>query len=153
LTASPGAWQTVERTHGGHANDLFYASVRDLSIVVGADNAGAVALYWPVAQQTAVRNVNIDLSASGAIGLDMAGEGFALRAPAACGREHQPAEAAGQPGEQQGRGGVGIHRARGSHGPARRWRAAARVRGARMPAAGADPVQCGAMRVLRRGYP
>ena len=77
LTAAPGAWQTVERTHGGHANDLFYASVRDLSIVVGADNAGAVALYWPVAQQTAVRNVNIDLSASGAIGLDMAGEGFA----------------------------------------------------------------------------
>ena len=76
-TPAPGSWQVVERTRGGHANDLFYASVRDLSIVVSADNAGAVALYWPVAQQTAVRNVKIDLSASGAIGLDMEGEGYA----------------------------------------------------------------------------
>jgi hypothetical protein len=76
-TPAPGAWQYVERTIGGHANDLFYASVRDLSIVVSAGNAGAVALYWPVAQQTAVRNVAIDLTASGAIGLDMAGTGFA----------------------------------------------------------------------------
>lgn len=77
LSAAPGAWQIVERTRGGHANDLFYASVRDLSIVVGAGNPGAVALYWPVAQQTAVRSVLIDLTASGAIGLDMAGVGFA----------------------------------------------------------------------------
>ena len=76
VSAEHGAWWDVQSTSGGHANDLFYASVRDISIVTGANNSGAVGLYWPVAQQTAVRNVRIDLSASGAIGLDMAGVGY-----------------------------------------------------------------------------
>jgi glucan 1,3-beta-glucosidase len=71
----PKFW-IVDRERGGHANDLFYTSIRDIKIVVSQGNDGAVGIYWPVAQQTSVRNVNIDLTESGAIGFDMAGDGY-----------------------------------------------------------------------------
>ncbi len=43
-------------------------------IQVGEGNAGASALLWNVAQQTSIRNVSIDLSRSGLIGLDVSGD-------------------------------------------------------------------------------
>ena len=76
-TATDEAWWRTDRGIGGHANDLFYASVRDIVIRVREGNDGAVALYWPVAQQTAIRNVDIVLI-SGAIGLDFAGLDYAV---------------------------------------------------------------------------
>ena len=78
-TAADGAWWRVDRTFGGHANDLFYTSLRDVGVRVGAGNAGAVAVFFPVAQQTSIRNVGIDLTAGGAIGVDFAGTGYAAR--------------------------------------------------------------------------
>ena len=78
-SAGDGAWWRVDRTFGGHANDLFYTSLRDVGVRVGPGNAGAVAVYFPVAQQTSIRNVAIDLTAGGAIGVDFAGTGYAAR--------------------------------------------------------------------------
>ena len=73
-TASRHAWWLQYQLEGGHANDLFYTHARNLNIVTEANNAGAVGIYWDVAQQTSLRNISINLSASGAIGID---EGFA----------------------------------------------------------------------------
>jgi glucan 1,3-beta-glucosidase len=69
-------WWVVDRERGGHANDLFYTSIRNINIKVQSGNDGAVGIYWPVAQQTSVRSVSIDLTLSGAIGFDMSGEGY-----------------------------------------------------------------------------
>lgn len=69
-------WWIVDRERGGHANDLFYTSIRNINIVVQSGNTGAVGIYWPVAQQTSVRSVSIDLTESGSICFDMAGDGY-----------------------------------------------------------------------------
>lgn len=65
-------------TCGDGMNMNFYNMIRNIDIVVGAGNPGAIGLMWNVAQQTSIRNVTIDLTQSGAIGLDVSGSGDAL---------------------------------------------------------------------------
>ena len=77
ISAAHHAWWVQEKLRGGASNDLFYATIRNINIRTGAGNDGAVGLLWAVAQQTAVRNVVIDLRASGAIGIDEGGSGYA----------------------------------------------------------------------------
>ena len=67
------AWWEQGAAHGGRANDLFYVQVHHLRLRTGAGNAGAVGILWPVAQQTSLRDIGIDMTASGAIGLDFGG--------------------------------------------------------------------------------
>jgi hypothetical protein len=62
---------------GGAPNCLFYEHARDFTIVVGAGNGGAVGILWDVAQQTSLRRITVDLTASGAIGVDEGGDGYA----------------------------------------------------------------------------
>ncbi len=62
---------------GGAPNCLFYEHARDFSIVVGSGNDGAVGILWDVAQQTSLRRITIDLTASGSIGIDEGGNGYA----------------------------------------------------------------------------
>lgn len=72
-SASEHSWWLQYHQIGGHANDLFYTNARNLKIVTQGNNSGAVGIYWGVAQQTSLRNISIDLSAGGAIGIDEGG--------------------------------------------------------------------------------
>ena len=67
------AWWEQGHGQGGHANDLFYVQAHHLRLVAGAGNGGAVGILWPVAQQTSLRDIGVDFTASGAIGLDFSG--------------------------------------------------------------------------------
>ncbi len=53
-------WRTRLDTLGGSTNNTFYTSLRNIKIKVGKGNPGAIAIYWCVAQGTALRNVEID---------------------------------------------------------------------------------------------
>ena len=75
------AWWLQYRDQGGHANDNFYVHVRDLAIVIGDGNAGAVGVLWQVAQQASIRNVAVDMSRSGAIAFDQGGADYAQASP------------------------------------------------------------------------
>ena len=77
-TASRHAWWLQDMLDGGHANDLFYTHARNLRIVTRPGNAGAVGVYWDVAQQTSLRNISIDLTASGAVGIDQGADDYAV---------------------------------------------------------------------------
>eukprot|EP00729_Bicosta_minor_P015098 gene15098-31094_t len=55
-----------------HANDMFYNQIHSVDIKVdtaGHGNAGAVGLYWSIAQQTSIRDVTIH---DAAVGIDVA---------------------------------------------------------------------------------
>ena len=54
-------------------NNNFFSEARNLHIRIGRGNPGASSLLWDVAQQTSVRNVSFDLTASGAVALDVSG--------------------------------------------------------------------------------
>lgn len=75
------AWWVQFKYEGGHANDVFYVHVRDLTVVVGEGNAGAVGVLWQVAQQASIRNVAVDMSRSGAIAFDQGGPDYAQVSP------------------------------------------------------------------------
>ena len=63
---------------GGRCGDAFnmnfFAEMRNLNVEVGAGNPGASGVLWNVAQQTVIRNVSLDLSESGYVGLDLGGD-------------------------------------------------------------------------------
>lgn len=72
-----GPWclnNSVSDRCGDSFNMNFYAHIRLVNIVIGKGNPSASALMWNVAQQTSIRNVSIDLSQSGAVGLDVSGD-------------------------------------------------------------------------------
>lgn len=74
ISAAHHAWWVQGEAMGGHANDLFYVQIHHVRIVCGAGNGGAVGILFPVAQQTSIRGVTIDMTASGAgIGIDFEG--------------------------------------------------------------------------------
>lgn len=75
VSTASHAWWLQAPLEGGAANCLFYAHMRDLLIVVGPGNGGAVGILWDVAQQTSIRNVTVDLRLSGSIGIDEGGVG------------------------------------------------------------------------------
>lgn len=77
-SASRHAWWLMGTLSGGNANDLFYTMIRDVNIVVQQGNEGAVGIFWPVAQQTSIRDVFIDMTASGAIGIDEGGSDYVV---------------------------------------------------------------------------
>ena len=77
VSTSLHAWWLQASFEGGAPNCLFYEHARDFSVVVEAGNAGAVGILWDVAQQTSIRGVTVDLRASGAIGIDEGGDGYA----------------------------------------------------------------------------
>lgn len=52
-----------------HANDMFYNQIHSLRIRIGAHNAGAVGLYWSIAQQTSLRGLVIE---GANVGIDVA---------------------------------------------------------------------------------
>jgi glucan 1,3-beta-glucosidase len=81
VSAQHHAWWLHGKFLGGNANDHFYAQIRDVNIVVeqggGAPDGatdGVVGILWPVAQQTSIRGVTIDLGAARyGIGIDEGG--------------------------------------------------------------------------------
>jgi hypothetical protein len=75
--ATDRAWWVQYGNQGGHANNNFYVHIRDVRVVVGTGNAGAVAILWLVAQQASLRNIVVDLTASGAIAFDQGTTGYA----------------------------------------------------------------------------
>jgi len=75
--AADRAWWVQYGNQGGHANNNFYVHIRDIRVVVGTGNAGAVAILWLVAQQASLRNIVVDLTASGAIAFDQGTTGYA----------------------------------------------------------------------------
>ena len=81
VTLEERAWWVQYKLQGGHANDNFYVHMRDLSIVIGDGNAGAVGVLWQVAQQASIRNVAVDMSRSGAIAFDQGGADYAQVSP------------------------------------------------------------------------
>ena len=52
----------------------FFNEIRNVNIEIEEGNPGASGLMWNVAQQTSIRNVTIDLSKSGFVGLDVGGD-------------------------------------------------------------------------------
>jgi hypothetical protein len=50
-----------------------FDEIRNVNIEIQEGNPGASGLMWNVAQQTSIRNVTIDLSKSGSVGLDVGG--------------------------------------------------------------------------------
>ena len=52
-----------------HANDMFYNQIHSINIKVGSGNEGAVGLYWSIAQQTSIRDLNIE---GASVGIDVA---------------------------------------------------------------------------------
>jgi glucan 1,3-beta-glucosidase len=73
ISVAHHAWWVQGKAVGGHANDLFYVHIRNVNLRVLAGNDGAVGILWPVAQQTSLRRISIDMTASGAIGIDFQG--------------------------------------------------------------------------------
>eukprot|EP00041_Stephanoeca_diplocostata_P020732 m.469749 g.469749 ORF g.469749 m.469749 type:complete len:760 (+) comp21649_c0_seq79:646-2925(+) len=59
---------------GDGFNMNFFSHIRNIRIEVQEGNPGASGLMWNVAQQTSIRNVTIDLTRSGAVGLDVSGD-------------------------------------------------------------------------------
>ena len=53
-------WRTRTDQINGSTNNTFDIIFRDINLEIGAHNPGAWALFWWCAQQTALRNVNVD---------------------------------------------------------------------------------------------
>jgi hypothetical protein len=56
-------WRTRTGQINGSTNNSFDIIFRDINLEVGAHNPGAWALFWWCAQQTSLRNVNVDAGA------------------------------------------------------------------------------------------
>ena len=69
-TTSEHAWWREDTESGGNTNDNFFTQLHHVNLEIGANNPGAVALTWNVAQQTSIRFVTI-AAGSAAIGLDV----------------------------------------------------------------------------------
>jgi alpha-galactosidase len=75
-----GSWCTPQNnstqplTCGTGFENNFFNHARNINIEVGGGNPAASGLLWGVAQQTSIRNVKIDLTASGLVGLDLSGD-------------------------------------------------------------------------------
>ena len=64
FNASTAAHAWWERSGASDTNENFFTSVRHLRIVIGAGNPGCVGISWNVAQQTALRDVEVSQSVS-----------------------------------------------------------------------------------------
>jgi hypothetical protein len=62
--------------HGTPVDNVFNVWIHNINIQIGSGNAGAVGIFWKVAQVTSIRNVNITAgttSSPAAIGIDVGG--------------------------------------------------------------------------------
>ncbi len=53
-------WKTRTSDTNGSTNNTFFCSLEDINIQIGANNPGAWGVFWWCAQQSDVRNVNIN---------------------------------------------------------------------------------------------
>jgi hypothetical protein len=67
-TAAHAWW---EQSGPNDINENFFTSVRHLRVVIGAGNLGAVGVSWNVAQQTALRDVEVTAANDTAVALDL----------------------------------------------------------------------------------
>jgi hypothetical protein len=68
-------WQTRTGELNGSTNNTFFIVVRDLRVEIGSNNPSAWAIYWWCAQQTALRNVEVDCATSSRGCLNTGGQG------------------------------------------------------------------------------
>jgi hypothetical protein len=68
-------WQTRTGEFNGSTNNTFFIIVRDLRVEIASNNPGAWAIYWWCAQQTALRNVQVDCGPSSRGCLNTGGQG------------------------------------------------------------------------------
>jgi hypothetical protein len=61
LATAGGTNQSVPWWRDGfHANDMFYNQIHSVNIQIDSDNAGAVGIFWSIAQQTSLRDIKIE---------------------------------------------------------------------------------------------
>jgi glucan 1,3-beta-glucosidase len=76
ILLAPGTWPggqnyviAGDTSFSGDHDDEFYRGIAHIDIIIGANNGGAGGIHWAVSQATFLRDMVIDLSASGTYGI------------------------------------------------------------------------------------